>query len=116
MDNQGVSTFYKASMMDCLHVLQLNDSTGCSLHDVSPDFIFITFLLCLQVYPLAGVADAVQLNIPRSLNRMVVRSFGYRDNNAILSGDIIRRVKNLAIALDWLNELEELVRQYEQSK
>jgi hypothetical protein len=63
------------------------------------------------------VADAVQFNTPRLLlNRTVVGSFGYRDNDAILSGDVIESVKNLAIALDWMNELEELVSQYEQSK
>jgi hypothetical protein len=50
------------------------------------------------------------------LNKTVVGSFGYRDNDAILSGDIIENVKNLAKALDWMNELEELVMQYEKIK
>lgn len=78
------------------------------------DFIFI---LCLQVYPFSSVADAVQFNIPRLLlNRTAVGSFGNRDNDAILSDDIIESVKNLAIALGWMNELEELVRHYEQNK
>jgi NAD-dependent histone deacetylase SIR2 len=71
--------------------------------------------LCLQVYPFAGVADAVQSNIPRLLlNRTVVGSFGFRDHDATLSGDITESVKSLASALDWTNELEELVRQYDQ--
>jgi NAD-dependent histone deacetylase SIR2 len=71
--------------------------------------------LCLQVYPFAGVADAVQSNIPRLLlNRTVVGSFGFRDHDAILSGDITESVKSLASALDWTNELDELVTKYEQ--
>jgi NAD-dependent histone deacetylase SIR2 len=72
---------------------------------------------CLQVHPFASVADAVPYHIPRLLlNRTVVGSFGYRDHDAILSGDIIESVRSLAAALDWTNELEELVRQYEQNK
>ena len=81
--------------------------------------IFYSYFLkfCLQVYPFASVADAVQYHIPRLLlNRTVVGSFGYRDHDAILSGDIIESVRSLAAALDWTNELEELVRQYEQNK
>ncbi|KDR18595.1 NAD-dependent protein deacetylase sirtuin-3, mitochondrial-like [Zootermopsis nevadensis] len=71
----------------------------------------------LEVYPFSSVADAVQFNIPRLLlNRTAVGSFGNRDNDAILSDDIIESVKNLAIALGWMNELEELVRHYEQNK
>jgi hypothetical protein len=53
--------------MDCLQMPQLNDRTGCSLCDVSPDLIF--------------TANAVEFNIP---------SFGYWDNNAILSDNIIK--------------------------
>ena len=71
----------------------------------------------LQVYPFASVADAVQFHIPRLLlNRTVVGSFGYREHDAILSGDIIENVKSLATALDWTSELEELISEYEQCK
>jgi hypothetical protein len=71
----------------------------------------------LQVYPFASVADSVQFSTPRLLlNRTVVGSFGYRDHDAILSGDIIESVKSLATALNWMHDLEELVRQYKQIK
>jgi NAD-dependent histone deacetylase SIR2 len=67
------------------------------------------------VYPFAGIADAVQTNIPRLLlNRTVVGSFGYRDHDAILSGEITESVKSVASALEWTNELEALERQYKQ--
>lgn len=59
----------------------------------------------------------MQFHIPRLLlNRTVVGSFGYRDHDAILTGDIIENVKSFAAALDWMSELEELVGQYEQCK
>lgn len=89
------------------------------LHEIDAslaDFL-IVIGTSLEVYPFASVADAVQYHIPRLLlNRTVVGSFGYRDHDAILSGDIIENVKSLAAALDWTSELEELVRQYEQCK
>lgn len=89
------------------------------LHEIDAslaDFL-IVIGTSLEVYPFASVADAVQFNIPRLLlNRTAVGSFGYRDHDAILSGDIIESVKSLAAALDWTSELEELVRQYEQRK
>jgi NAD-dependent histone deacetylase SIR2 len=67
------------------------------------------------VYPFAGVADAVQSDIPRLLlNRTVVGSFGYRDHDAVLPGEITDSVKSLASALDWTTELEALERQYKQ--
>lgn len=87
------------------------------LHEIDAslaDFL-IVIGTSLEVYPFAGVADAVQFNIPRLLlNRTVVGSFGYRDHDAILSGDITESIKSLASALDWTTELDELVRQYEQ--
>ncbi|XP_069685327.1 NAD-dependent protein deacetylase sirtuin-3, mitochondrial-like isoform X2 [Periplaneta americana] len=89
------------------------------LHEIDAtlaDFL-IVIGTSLEVYPFAGVADAVQLNIPRLLlNRTVVGTFGFREHDAILSGDIIESVKCLAVALDWNNDLEEVARQYEKMK
>ncbi|KAL7631199.1 UNVERIFIED_CONTAM: hypothetical protein RMT77_018499 [Armadillidium vulgare] len=64
----------------------------------------------LEVYPFAGIADAVSRKIPRILiNREIVGSFGERPQDIMISGDLIDVIKDLSNALDWLNELKSLV-------
>lgn len=67
--------------------------------------------MILQVYPFAGIADAVGRKTPRVLiNLNAVGSFGSRDNDVVLEGDIVENVKKLTKALGWeekLNSLEE---------
>ena len=69
------------------------------------------FLICigtsLEVYPFAGVADAVPNNIPRLLiNRDLVGSFGTRAKDNHLSGDLVNSIKLLVEKLGWTGELE----------
>ncbi|KAJ9574344.1 hypothetical protein L9F63_026012, partial [Diploptera punctata] len=86
------------------------------LHDIDTaiaDFL-IVMGTSLEVYPFASVADAVWHDIPRLLlNRNVVGSFGLREQDAVITGDIIESIKSLALALDWMDDLEKLVKDYE---
>ncbi|XP_037789388.1 NAD-dependent protein deacetylase hst2-1-like [Penaeus monodon] len=51
----------------------------------------------LEVYPFAGIADAVGRFTPRVLiNRDVVGSFGSRIGDVILNGDLVEGIWNLA--------------------
>lgn len=65
----------------------------------------------LEVYPFAGIADAMGHKTPRVLiNLNAVGSFGSRDSDVVLEGDIVENVKKLTSALGWeekLNILEE---------
>lgn len=69
------------------------------------------FFKLLQVYPFAGIADAVGRKTPRVLiNLSAVGSFGSRDSDVVLEGDIVENVKKLTNAIGWeekLNILEE---------
>ncbi|XP_050716093.1 NAD-dependent protein deacetylase sirtuin-3, mitochondrial-like isoform X3 [Eriocheir sinensis] len=64
-----------------------------------------------KVYPFAGIADAMGRKTPRVLiNLNAVGSFGSRDSDVVLEGDIVENVKKLTSALGWeekLNILEE---------
>ena len=51
----------------------------------------------LEVYPFAGLADEIPRDTPRILiNREVVGTFGYRENDVILTGDLVENVDKLA--------------------
>jgi len=51
----------------------------------------------LQVYPFAGIADAVPHGVPRILiNRELVGSFGSRKEDFVLPGDLTESVKKLS--------------------
>ena len=51
----------------------------------------------LEVYPFAGLADEIPRDTPRILiNREVVGTFGYRENDVILTGDLVENVDELA--------------------
>ncbi len=71
------------------------------------------YLICigtsLEVYPFAGLADAVPRHIPRLLiNRDRVGSFGNRPKDSILLGDLVKTLKQLTEALGWSKDLEQL--------
>lgn len=67
----------------------------------------------LQVYPFAGIADAVGRNTPRVLiNLNAVGSFGSRDSDVVLEGDIVENVKKLTSALGWDEKLGDLEETY----
>ena len=72
--------------------------------------------LKLQVYPFAGIADEVSSGTPRILLNMdVVGSFGSRESDGIITGDIEDSVRRLAKECGWLHELEQLVKQNERA-
>ncbi len=78
------------------------------------DCLFSDYLICigtsLEVYPFAGIADAVPLKVPRLLlNRDAVGSFGSRGDDAILLGDIVDSVRTLCKQLGWTDDLARLV-------
>ena len=76
--------------------------------------LILVFIFCLQVYPFASVADSMQDYVPRLLlNRDVVGSFGHRELDVVMTGDIIENVITLATALGWMSDLEILVKEYE---
>jgi NAD-dependent histone deacetylase SIR2 len=63
----------------------------------------------LEVYPFAGIADAMPRHVPRLLlNRDRVGSFGNRAQDSIILGDIVQTIQQLADALGWGKELKEL--------
>lgn len=67
----------------------------------------------LQVYPFAGIADAVGQKTPRVLiNLSTVGSFGSRDSDVMLEGDIVENVKYLTNALGWDKKLNVLENDY----
>lgn len=56
----------------------------------------------LEVYPFAGLADEIMKDTPRILiNREVVGTFGYRENDVILTGDLVENVDKLAKLLGY---------------
>ncbi|RZF45043.1 hypothetical protein LSTR_LSTR002004 [Laodelphax striatellus] len=60
----------------------------------------------LQVYPFAGLANMVPSNVTRMLiNRETVGSFGMRDNDVVLNGDITSNIELLAKELGWWDDL-----------
>lgn len=67
----------------------------------------------LEVYPFAMIADAVGRKTPRVLiNLSVVGSFGSRDNDMVLGGDLVENVEKLAKALGWEEKLKNLEESY----
>nr|XP_045594599.1 NAD-dependent protein deacetylase sirtuin-3-like isoform X1 [Procambarus clarkii] len=68
----------------------------------------------LEVYPFAGIADAVGTRTPRVLiNYNAVGNIGKRVNDVILTGDLTESVWNLAKALTWEKKLKNLEQEYE---
>ena len=68
------------------------------------------FVICigtsLEVYPFAGVADAVPKIVPRLLiNRDLVGSFGTRTNDHHLGGDLVKSLELLVDKLGWTEEM-----------
>lgn len=67
----------------------------------------------LEVYPFAGIADAVNHQTPRVLiNRELVGSFGTRANDYMLLGDLTSSVKRLVKSIGWENELKDLTKDH----
>ena len=63
----------------------------------------------LEVYPFAGLADAVLRHVPRLLiNRDRVGSFGNRSYDSILLNDLVETLKKLTEALGWSKDLDQL--------
>ena len=63
----------------------------------------------MEVYPFAGIADAMPRHVPRLLlNRDRVGSFGNRAQDSIILGDIVETIQQLTDALGWTKELKEL--------
>lgn len=68
----------------------------------------------LEVYPFAGIADAVGKFTPRVLiNRDVVGSFGTRIGDVILNGDIVESIWDLAKEIGWSEKLANLEKAYD---
>ncbi len=62
-----------------------------------------------QVFPFAGVAEAVAPGVPRLLlNRTLVGGFGSRQGDRAMLGDLVDCVWKLAEELGWTKELKEL--------
>ena len=60
----------------------------------------------LEVYPFAGIADSVPYHTPRLLiNRDLVGSFGTREKDCHMSGDLVKNIELLANELGWSEEL-----------
>ena len=60
----------------------------------------------LEVYPFAGLADNFPYGRPRILiNRDLVGSFGYRDHDYHIGGDLVEGITKLADGLGWKKEL-----------
>lgn len=59
------------------------------------------------------IADAVGQKTPRVLiNLSVVGSFGSRDNDMVIGGDLVENVEKLAKALGWEEKLKNLEESY----
>ena len=57
----------------------------------------------LEVYPFAALADFPPSNIARILiNRHAVGSFGHRENDVILKGDLIEIIHELEDNISWI--------------
>ncbi|XP_071548442.1 NAD-dependent protein deacetylase sirtuin-3-like isoform X1 [Panulirus ornatus] len=70
----------------------------------------------LEVYPFAGIADAVGSMTPRVLiNFNRVGSFGSRASDVILTGDLRDNVMKLAKALGWEEKLKDLQQEYDKN-
>ncbi|XP_059081436.1 NAD-dependent protein deacetylase sirtuin-3-like [Tigriopus californicus] len=85
------------------------------------DTAFSDFLICmgtsLEVYPFAGIADAVPRKVPRLLiNRTLVGSFGSREEDCLLLGDLVEQVIQLCRALGWEQDLFDLKNAYDKEK
>ena len=68
-------------------------------------------LICLgtslEVYPFAGVADAVPESVPRLLiNRDLVGSFGTREKDYHLPGDLVKNLELFVDKLGWTEEMK----------
>ncbi|MPC35063.1 NAD-dependent protein deacetylase hst2-1 [Portunus trituberculatus] len=67
----------------------------------------------LEVYPFAKIADEVTRQTPRVLiNLSAVGSFGSRDNDTVLGGDLVHTVEELTKALGWEEKLRALENNY----
>uniref|UniRef100_A0A0P4WAB1 NAD-dependent protein deacetylase n=1 Tax=Scylla olivacea TaxID=85551 RepID=A0A0P4WAB1_SCYOL len=67
----------------------------------------------LEVYPFAKIADEVGRKTPRVLiNLSAVGSFGSRDNDTVLGGDLVQTVEELTKALGWEEKLRALEKNY----
>ena len=74
------------------------------------DTAFSDYLICigtsLEVYPFAGIADFVPKDSPRLLiNRNRVGTFGSREGDQVVQGDLIQTIQALADAMGWAKEL-----------
>lgn len=75
--------------------------------------VLTALLVILQVYPFAKIADEVTRNTPRVLiNLSAVGSFGSRDNDTVLGGDLVKTVEELTKALGWEEKLKALENNY----
>eukprot|EP00095_Tigriopus_kingsejongensis_P011811 maker-scaffold71_size417697-snap-gene-3.15 protein:Tk11811 transcript:maker-scaffold71_size417697-snap-gene-3.15-mRNA-1 annotation:"nad-dependent deacetylase sirtuin- mitochondrial" len=89
-------------------------------HMFQEDTAFSDFLICigtsLEVYPFAGIADAVPHQVPRLLlNRNLVGSFGSRAEDCLLLGDLIEQITSLCRELGWEEEWLDLKQSYDAS-
>lgn len=72
-------------------------------------------LLCigtsLEVYPFAGVAEMIPWEVPRVLiNRDQVGSFGTRENDHFLGGDLVESLEKLVKCLNWSDKMKAYLR------
>ncbi|KAK4295797.1 hypothetical protein Pmani_031668 [Petrolisthes manimaculis] len=66
----------------------------------------------LQVYPFAGIAEAVSTHTPRVLiNRTPAGTIGSRPGDLHLTGDIINNINTLVEALGWQDKLRHIQQQ-----
>ncbi len=83
------------------------------------DCLFCDYLVCvgtsLEVYPFAGIADHVPHSVPRLLlNRCLVGSFGSRQADSVLSGDLVDSVVDLAKAMGLADRLDQMCQEYKE--
>lgn len=82
---------------------------NCSKHDFRSCDLIICMGTSLKVEPFASLPDRVPPHVPRILiNREVPASFQPRKADLILLGDCDHRIRELAEALGWAAQLEEL--------
>ena len=64
----------------------------------------------LEVYPFASIADNCPYDVPRVLiNRDLVGSFGCRDRDYFLGGDLVESVRTLVELLGWNDDMSKYI-------
>lgn len=77
--------------------------------DASEAQLLIVMGTSLEVMPFAGIADEVSQSVPRLLiNKDRVGTFGLREKDVVVTGDIVTSVEDLVTRIGWINDLKKL--------